>query len=274
MEQTFRDPVSFNRADVHQKNLEMVVPTAKCVWHPEEDHGKGNHSGLPKLQNTFRNAYTCKCLSTWCSHLTERKADHLIVKEVNTCTNTVNHFWTGITVHCQNLLGQQLIVHADHENLTYKETSTQIASSDGDCSSKITVFFSITSKAHKKIGCRCSITSRDSEQSYEQRTPHWSTSFDDEDFPATAFPAVSYACLGKAQSTDVAILKETAKTKSFDSIQPFTAGQEKQENSFATMAKLWSLTNTSKSHPMVSWLPWTSWYQQNWRNHWSTPLVV
>jgi hypothetical protein len=31
--------------------------------------------------------------------------------------------------------------------------------------------------------------------------------------PATAFP-LSYAFLGKAQSTDVAILKETAKTKS------------------------------------------------------------
>jgi hypothetical protein len=36
--------------------------------------------------------------------------------------------------------------------------------------------------------------------------------FDDEDLPTMAFP-LSYAFLGKAQSTDVAILKETAKTK-------------------------------------------------------------
>jgi hypothetical protein len=37
--------------------------------------------------------------------------------------------------------------------------------------------------------------------------------FDGEDLPATAFP-LSYAFLGKAQSTDVTILQETAKTKS------------------------------------------------------------
>jgi hypothetical protein len=65
--------------------------------------------------------------------------------------------------------------------------------------------------------------------------------FDEEDLPATAFPP-SYAFLGKAQSIDVAILKETAKTKSRYSIQPFTGGG-KQENSFATMAKLWSQRN-------------------------------
>jgi hypothetical protein len=37
--------------------------------------------------------------------------------------------------------------------------------------------------------------------------------FHDEDLPEKAFP-LSYAFLGKAQSTEVAILKETAKTKS------------------------------------------------------------
>jgi hypothetical protein len=41
-------------------------------------------------------------------------------------------------------------------------------------------------------------------------------------FPKQLF--LSYAFLGKAQSTDVAILKETAKTKSLYSIQPFTGG--------------------------------------------------
>jgi hypothetical protein len=35
--------------------------------------------------------------------------------------------------------------------------------------------------------------------------------------------------LGKAQSTDVAILKETAKTKSFFSIKPFTGGGKIRE---------------------------------------------
>jgi hypothetical protein len=51
--------------------------------------------------------------------------------------------------------------------------------------------------------------------------------FDDEDLPATAFPP-SYSFLGKAQSTDVAILNETAKTKSLYSIQPFTGGGKTQ----------------------------------------------
>jgi hypothetical protein len=47
--------------------------------------------------------------------------------------------------------------------------------------------------------------------------------FDDRDLPELPFP-LSYAFIGKAQSTDVAILKETAKTKSLSSIQPFTGG--------------------------------------------------
>jgi hypothetical protein len=52
--------------------------------------------------------------------------------------------------------------------------------------------------------------------------------FDDEDLPETALP-LSYAFLGKAQSTDIAIFKETAKTKSLYSIQPFTgAGKIKE----------------------------------------------
>jgi hypothetical protein len=49
--------------------------------------------------------------------------------------------------------------------------------------------------------------------------------FDDEDLPATGFP-LSYAFLGKAQSTYAAILKETAKTKLLYSIQPFTRGRK------------------------------------------------
>jgi hypothetical protein len=52
--------------------------------------------------------------------------------------------------------------------------------------------------------------------------------FNDEDLPATAFP-LSYVFLGKAQSRDVAILKETAKTKSLYSIQPFTEGGKTRE---------------------------------------------
>jgi hypothetical protein len=52
--------------------------------------------------------------------------------------------------------------------------------------------------------------------------------FDDKDLPETAFP-LSYAFLGKAQSTDAAILKERARTKSLCSIQPFTGAGKTRE---------------------------------------------
>jgi hypothetical protein len=53
--------------------------------------------------------------------------------------------------------------------------------------------------------------------------------FNDEDLLAMAFPLSYHAFLGKAQSTDVAILKETTKAKSLYSIQPFTGGGKTQE---------------------------------------------
>jgi hypothetical protein len=43
-----------------------------------------------------------------------------------------------------------------------------------------------------------------------------------------AFP-LSYTFLEKAQSTDIVILKETAKIKSLYSIQPFTGGRKTRE---------------------------------------------
>ena len=52
--------------------------------------------------------------------------------------------------------------------------------------------------------------------------------FDTEDLPETAIP-LSYAFLGKAQSKDMAILKETKKTKSLNSIQPFSGGCKTRE---------------------------------------------
>jgi hypothetical protein len=51
---------------------------------------------------------------------------------------------------------------------------------------------------------------------------------DNEDFPETAF-LLSYAFLGKAQSTDIAILKETAQTKFLYSIQAFTGAGKTRE---------------------------------------------
>jgi hypothetical protein len=113
------------------------------------------------------------------------------------------------------LLVQQLIVHTDHENLTYKHFNSE---------SPLGILNSPMNEAH--------FTEALCSELY---------AFDDEDLPATAFP-LSNAFLGKAQSTDVAILKETAKTNHFTLSNP-SQGKERHEKSFATMVKLWSQRN-------------------------------
>ena len=67
--------------------------------------------------------------------------------------------------------------------------------------------------------------------------------FDDEALPATAFP-LSYAFLGKAQSTDVGCNPQ-ARQNHLTLSNP-SQGEGKQENSFATTAKLWSQRNYKK----------------------------
>jgi hypothetical protein len=97
--------------------------------------------------------------------------------------------------------------------------------------------------------------------------------FDDMDLPATAFP-LSYAFLGKAQSTDVAILKETAKTKSRYSIQPFTGGGKTRELiccngkivvSKKLQARVIQWYHDYIGHPGIN---------RTKVNNWSTPLVA
>jgi hypothetical protein len=143
------------------------------------------------------------------------------------------------------LLGQQLIVHTDHENLTYKHFNS-------DCVMRWRLYIEeyspdlcyikgTKSVAADALSCLGILNNPMNEAHFTEALRSKLYAFDDEDLPATAFP-LSYAFLGKAQSADVAILKETAKTKSLYSIQPFTGGG-KQENSFATRAKLWSQRN-------------------------------
>jgi hypothetical protein len=130
------------------------------------------------------------------------------------------------------LLGQQLIIKNDNENLAYKhfnldrimqwrlyieEYSPDLRYIKGtknvaaDALSRLGIHNNPMNEAH--------FTEALSSELY---------TFDDEDLPATAFP-LSCAFLGKAQSTDVAILKEAAKTKSLYSIQPFTGGGKTRE---------------------------------------------
>jgi hypothetical protein len=115
------------------------------------------------------------------------------------------------------LLGQQLIVHTGHENLTYKHFNS-------DRVMRWTLYIEeyipdlryikgTKNVAADALSCVGILNSPMNEAHFTQALRSELHAFNDEGLPATTFP-LSYAFLGKAQSTDVAILKETAKTKS------------------------------------------------------------
>jgi hypothetical protein len=131
------------------------------------------------------------------------------------------------------LLGQQLIVHSTgHENLTYKHF-------DSDRVKRWRLFIveyspdlryikgtkNVAANALPHLGI---LNSPMNKEHFTEALRSELYAFHDEDLPETAFP-LSYAFLGKAQSTDVAILNETANTKSLYSIQPFTGAGKGSE---------------------------------------------
>ena len=130
------------------------------------------------------------------------------------------------------LMGQQLIIHTDHENLTFKhfnsdrvmrwrlfieEYSPDIRYIPGpknvvaDAMSRLEIKDTPMSEAHFTEALRSEFYG-----------------LDEEDLPEDAYP-LSYSLLGKHQSTDKAILKELKKPKSRYSIQPFIGGGKTRE---------------------------------------------
>jgi hypothetical protein len=125
------------------------------------------------------------------------------------------------------LLGQQLIVHTNHENLTYKHFNSdrvmQWRLYIEEYSPNLPYIKGTGNVAADALSCLGILNNPMNEAHFTEALRSELYAFYDEDLPATAFP-LSYAFIGKVQSTDVAILKETAKTKSLYSIQPFTGG--------------------------------------------------
>jgi hypothetical protein len=113
-----------------------------------------------------------------------------------------------------------------------------MASCDGDCSLKNTVPAFVTSKAANALSCLGILNNPMDEEHFTEALHSELYAFDDEDLPELAFP-LSYAFLGKAQSTDVAILlKKQQKQNLFIPSNPLQK-EKKQENSFDKMARLW-----------------------------------
>jgi hypothetical protein len=131
------------------------------------------------------------------------------------------------------LLGQQLIVHTDHDNLTYKHSNSDRIMRwrlyIEEYSPDLRYTKGTKNVAADALSCLGILNNPVNEEAhFTEALCSELYAFHDEDLPASAFP-LSYAFLGKAQSTDVAILKETAKTKSLNSIQPFTGGGKTDE---------------------------------------------
>ena len=125
------------------------------------------------------------------------------------------------------LMGQQLIVHTDHENLTYKhfnsdrvmrwrlfieEYSPDLRYIKGE--------LNIAADALSRIGI---LNAPMEEAHFTESLRSEYYAFNEEELSEDAFP-MSYAILGKAQSKDKAILAEVKKKQSKYVIQPFEGG--------------------------------------------------
>jgi hypothetical protein len=148
-------------------------------------------------------------------------------RELLSIVETLKEFQTILLVH-------QLIVHTDHENLTYKHFNSDrvmrcwrlyIEEYSPDLCSFNDGTKNVAADALSRLGI---LNNPMNEAHFTEAHNSELYAFDDENFPATASP-LSYTFLGKAQSTDVAILKERAKTKSLYSIQPFTGEGKTRE---------------------------------------------
>ena len=138
------------------------------------------------------------------------------------------------------LMGQQLIVHTDHENLTYKhfnsdrvmrwrlfieEYSPDLRYIKGE--------ENIVADALSRLGI---LNAPLEEAHFTEELRSACYALDEEDMPEDAFP-LSYELIGKFQSKDKEILAELKKTQSRYAIKPFEGGGKTRDLICCTMLK-------------------------------------
>jgi hypothetical protein len=125
------------------------------------------------------------------------------------------------------LMGQQLIVHTDHENLTYKHFNTDsvmrwrlfIEESSPDLR-YIKGELNIVADALPRLGI---LNAPLDEAHFTEELRSACYALDEEEMPQDSSP-LSYQLIGKIQSKDKDILAELKKTKSRYVIKPFEGG--------------------------------------------------
>jgi hypothetical protein len=125
-----------------------------------------------------------------------------------------------------------MIVHTDHENLTYKHFNSDRIMRwrlfIEEYSPNLHYIKGIKHAAADALSWLGILKIPMNEEHSTEELFSELYAFDDEDLPKMAFP-LSYAFLGKTQSVDVAVLKETAKTKSLYFMQPFAGAGKTRE---------------------------------------------
>jgi hypothetical protein len=188
----------------------------------------------------------------------------------------------GITIHCQNPQRNpsRSTAHCSHRSKKLDSQAFQLRLRHAmetvlseEYSPGLDHIKGTTNVAANALSCLWILNHPMDEEHFTEALPSELYTLDDEDLPETAFP-LSDAFLGKAQSTDVAILKEAAKTKSLYSIQPFTGAEKTRElichnGKIVVPKKLQSRIiqwyREYLGHPGIN---------RTKKKHWSTPLVA
>jgi hypothetical protein len=173
------------------------------------------------------------------------------------------------------LLGQELIVHTDHENLTYKKFNSDHVMrwqlfieeySPNLCYIKGEKNIVANALSQLELLCEPMEEAHFTEELC-------SSLYAKEEITPSDYP-LFYAALGAGQAKDKQILKILQKKSSPYVLKSFHGVGTSRE--LICYKDKMVVVPASQQVQIIDWyqLPWSSWNQQDSRNHWSTPLVA